>query len=300
MQPLPQLPGLDEVVERLPPFHKVMERCMATMSKPYASAREISTWIESDSALSGKVLSLANSSFYGQPNKVLRTERAVVLLGRRSLEDVFFSFYIQGLFSSQGGSEVAGLWSASLSAGICAKELTFALGLPSAEGDETPDAGAYLAGLLHDAGKLLVLTHYPEAYRAARALQASRRLGETEAERSLWGFDHAELGRSMARKWALPEAVCEAIAVHHAEPGDGPPAVLAALLKLSDLLCAALECGLEAEAPATVRRELDAASRKLLGADEMRLALLPQVAATVKEKMQVYDGLLDTGTWQVG
>ena len=137
----------------------------------------------------------------------------MVLLGRRALEEVFFSFYIQGLFSSQDGSEVAGLWTSSLSAGICAKELTFALGLPSSEGQESPDAGAYLAGLLHDAGKLLVLTHYPDAYRAAEALAQREQIGETQAEQRQWGFDHADLGQSMARKWALPDSVCVAMLV---------------------------------------------------------------------------------------
>lgn len=298
MERPPALPGLVKLIERLPPFHKVMERCMATMSKPYASAREIGGWIESDSALSGKVLSLANSSFYGQPNKVLQAERAVVLLGRRALEEVFFSFYIQGLFSSPDGSDQAELWVSSLSSGICAKELVGALGLPSSDGSETPDAGAYLAGLLHDSGKLLVLTHYPEYFHAAIRLEKEESLPECEAERRLWGFDHAELGQAMAAKWDLPENVCVAIACHHDPVSAGPFALLAALIRLSDVLCEAAVAGRDlAEA---VRTDLDLDSRELLALEDARLPSLRRVVRTVREKMRVYEGLAESGTWQLG
>jgi HD-like signal output (HDOD) protein len=293
MERASHLLNLDSLIERLPAFQKVMERCMVTMSKPYASAREISTWIESDSALSGKVLGMANSPYYGQTDKVMRTERAVVLLGRRALEDVFYSFYIQGLFSAQGGSEVAGLWTSALSAGICAKELTYVLGLPSSEGMETPDAGAYLTGLLHDAGKLLVLTHYPEAYHAAESLRAKEGVSEIEAEQRLWGFDHAQLGRSMAEKWSLPLSVCDAIGRHH-DPMLGAPAALDALVRLSDLLCQAEGPMGEMEAA----RGLEPAFREVLGLGEQHLLLMEKVMGTVREKMLVYDGMMDTGTWQ--
>lgn len=291
------LPSLMELVERLPPFHKVMERCMVTMSKPYASAREISTWIESDSVLSGKVLGLANSSFYGQPQKVLRTERAVVLLGRRALEEVFFSFYIQGLFSAQENTEVAELWTSALSAGICAKELTFVLALPSAEGHETPDAGAYLAGLMHDSGRLLVHTHYPEAYHAARSLAQSQAIDETEAERRLWGFDHADLSEAMAQKWALPDSVCRAIAFHHRPLEAGPDSLLAALVHTADILCQAVVDG--RDVVESVKEELDPLCKELLGVHEDNLPFMRKVMRTVREKMQVYGGLMNSGSWQM-
>ncbi len=287
------LPGLDALIERLPAFQKVMERCMLTMSKPYASAREIGAWIESDSALSGKILGMANSPFYGQLDKVLRPERAVVLLGRRTLEDVFYSFYIQGLFSTHGGGEAAELWSDALGAGICAKELTIALALPSSEGQESADAGAYLAGLLHDAGKLLVLTHYPEAYQAARALAGPGGPTEIEAQRRAWGFDHAELGERMARKWSLPEAVCEAIGGHHKDLPQ--PRVLDALVRLTDLLCDASRGGSPAREAA---EKLDPGSRITLGLDEERLGLMESVMEAARGKMRAYEGLFDGGTWQ--
>ena len=291
------IPSLVELVERLPPFHKVMERCMVTMSKPYASAREISTWIESDTVLSGKVLSLANSSFYGQPQKVLRTERAVVLLGRRALEEVFFSFYIQGLFSAQDDTEVAGLWTSALSSGICAKELTALLGLPSAEGHETPDAGAYLAGLLHDSGKLLMLTHYGPAYEAAQALARKEGLSECEAEQRQWGFDHAELSLAMGHKWSLPESVCEAIACHHRPLEAGDNALLACLIHTADVLCDAVVDG--TDVVEAVQLKVSQAEKDLLGIDENRLPFMRKVMRNVKEKMQVYGGLMDTGSWQM-
>jgi HD-like signal output (HDOD) protein len=290
------LPSLMELVERLPPFHKVMERCMVTMSKPYASAREISGWIESDSALSGKVLSLANSSFYGQPQKVLRTERAVVLLGRRALEEVFFSFYIQGLFAAQEDSEVADLWTASLSGGICAKELTLVLGLPSAEGHETPDAGAYLAGLLHDSGKLLVLTHYPEAYASAALLSKQEGLSPSQAEARCWGFDHAQLSLAMAEKWALPESVCRAIAFHHEPLQAGDDALLACLVRAADILCQALVDG--RDVVEALDLELGDDGKAILGVTADNLPFMRKVMRSVKEKMQVYGGLMNTGFWQ--
>lgn len=290
------LPGMMDLVERLPPFHKVMEKCMVTLSKPFASAREISTYIESDSALSGKVLSLANSSFYGQASKVLQTERAVVLLGRRSLEEVFFSFYIQGLFASQE-REVTELWTASLRSGICAKELTYALQLPSAEGQETPDAGAYLAGLLHDAGRLLVLTHYPEAYRHARELGDREQCPAVQAERQVWGFDHAALSQAMALKWGLPSSVCDAIAWHHEPFKAGQAALLAGLVAVADRLAEADQAGLEIGE--SFLQSFDPALRALLGLDAERLPALRKVLKVLREKMQVLGSLMGSGTWQL-
>ena len=292
----PDLPGLMELVERLPPFHKVLERCMVTMSKPYASAREISGWIESDSALSGRVLSLANSSYYGLPQKVLRTERAVVLLGRRALEEVFYSFYIQGLFTSQDGSEAAELWTGSLRAGICAKELTLALGMPSSEGKESDDAGAYLAGLLHDAGRLLLLTHYPAAYHRAHPKGGAP--GDVvDREKQAWGFDHAELGRAMAEKWGLPPSVSRAIEWHHRPDEAGEDALLASLVHVADILSESAASG--GDPVAAVRSACSEQCLGRLGLDEDALPVLRKVMRQLAEKMLAYGGLVNGGAFQV-
>jgi HD-like signal output (HDOD) protein len=288
-QPL-QIPGLVDLVSNLPPFQKVMEQCMLTLSKPYSSAKELGRWIESDTALSGKVLSLANSSFYGQPQKVSSASQAVVLLGRRALEETFFSIYIQGLFQSQGDPEVSRMWAHSLSCGLAARELVQMLGLPSAEGQETPDGGAYLAGLLHDAGKLLILTNYPEAHQLAKSQLKQRARNIIEAERLTWGFDHAELGEAMARKWGLHETILEAVRWHHEPERAVLSPELTALVHVGDLLARYGEA-----APRALER-VHPVAMAILGLGEDSQERLAAVDRNVREKMAVYDHLLQSNS----
>jgi putative nucleotidyltransferase with HDIG domain len=239
-----------EVIARknLPTIPAVLTRILQLVEADGSHGRDLIEVIERDQVLTGKILRLANSAFFGQSRRVATIPRAVVLLGFSTVRNLALSVKVWDAMSAGiPRGRVEELWAHSVATAIVTKNLTARL----RAGD--PDE-AFTAGLMHDVGRLVLAMKFRDAYWTV--------VGDREpverAEANAFGVDHAEVGGWMLEAWSLPPGIVEAVRLHHAEtPRPGVPGLLAVtnrLIAWTDLATGAIrpEAGDPFEIPATL------------------------------------------------
>ncbi|CAB1056176.1 hypothetical protein D1BOALGB6SA_912 [Olavius sp. associated proteobacterium Delta 1] len=168
--------------------------------------------IEKDQAIVSKLLSLVNSAFYGFQSKVDSLSNALVLLGFNTIRNAILSLSIIESFSDVKdleGFEIADFWHHSLEVAVISRKI--------AEHAKAalPDS-SFVAGLLHDTGKVLMLASFQDLFR--QIWQSVRRDNLTflEAEKRLLPVQHPMIGAYLAKKWQLPSDLIQAVKYHHA------------------------------------------------------------------------------------
>lgn len=216
----------------VPALPDLVARLLVLLNDPCTEPKDLETLLQHDPALVGRMLALVNSPYYGL-NRTVRTIReAIVVLGFRGVRGLVLATsaakMMQRDFSCYGHGH-KGLWlhSACVAAGARLLARQAALGEEVAE-------QLFVAGLLHDVGKLVLLPYVFEFKQLATAADL------TAQERTLVGIDHAEAGALAAAKWSLPSDLQAVIRRHH-EPSAGAADAPSALVRLAD--CAAHELG---------------------------------------------------------
>lgn len=223
--PLDSLPALQpiEVRERIhtlnhiPVLKSVSQSFQLASRSRHTSLSELGVLVRRDPGLHTKILRMINSSFFRLETEVTDIEHAMVLLG---LDRIRFMAQTLGAVSElnrmSAGFDLRHLWSHSFSCGMIAEHLVNALELPEL-------VHAYSAGLLHDVGKIILASLYPEPYRALLRLSQGPEFDLGAAERRVFGCDHEQAGAIFAEAQKLPHAIAAAMA-HHSRPAAAPEA----------------------------------------------------------------------------
>ncbi len=220
---------LTESTTALPTLPLVASRLLEAVARMDAdTTEEVARILALDPSLTARTLRLANSDCYGFPRKVGSVELAVLVLGSGTIRDlVLTASVVQTL--APGDRALTKLWNHSMACGVAARAL----------GERVRYrllGEAYAAGLLHDVGAVLLRQQHPGRFDAALALASSQGQSLGEAERSLYGSDHSEVGGWLAERWGLPAEIVEAIACHH-RPWEAVRAPeLTALVHIADSL----------------------------------------------------------------
>jgi putative nucleotidyltransferase with HDIG domain len=199
---------------------KVLRVC----NEPGVCANDLNRVISLDPVLTGRILQLINSAYYSLPSKVNSLTRAIILLGINTVKNVVLSFAIFESFSKRDSFRVFSadeFWAHSLSTAVSAKLLA-----ASQTATRAAQEDFFVAGLMHDIGKIPLNHLFPDAYRQAAQSAEDRQQGMRSAEAELIGMDHCQVGLMIARKWQLSEDLTDALAGHHSthdsEPGGVP------------------------------------------------------------------------------
>jgi putative nucleotidyltransferase with HDIG domain len=233
-----------EVIARknLPTIPTVLTKILHLVDSESSNGKELITIIEHDQALTGKMLRLANSAFFGQSRRVATIPRAVVLLGFSTVRNLALGVKVwDALGSGIARNRLEELWLHAVAVASATKAV--AARLRAGDPDE-----AFTAGLLHDVGRLVLAMRFREDYWAAVGGAAESEPVATKEAESL-GIDHAEVGGWILEAWALPPGIVEAVRLHHAEPRAGMAALLATVDRLvawTDLATGALRPEAEA------------------------------------------------------
>ncbi|MEZ6243875.1 MAG: HDOD domain-containing protein [Phycisphaerales bacterium] len=237
-------------LDALPTLSPVATRLMRVASAEDADLDEIVSLIETDPALTARVLGLCRRAELGLGDKITTVRRAVTMLGLDIVQSAVLAVHVYELLSEQGAEldrvraergqapstfDRAGLWRHSIAV-ACASELLAskapALGV---KGDQ-----AFVAGLLHDIGRLALELALPEAYAKVVRLGERRACDCAPVEREVLGLDHHTAGRHIARRWGLPTPI-EHVAWLHAQPiaslPQTPARSLVGLVTLARALC---------------------------------------------------------------
>ncbi|MFP4172175.1 MAG: HDOD domain-containing protein [Candidatus Hydrogenedentota bacterium] len=207
-------------IRSMPGLPAVLTQVMETVQDPEASALDLSQFIASDQTLAAALLRVVNSAYYGFYREVSSVTTAIVILGFLEVRNLVLAVTAYNTLSSSRAAR--GLWRHSLEVAIGAQRTARLMSVP-------PAAGPFVAGLLHDVGKVVLQDLYPEAYRLAAQQSWDRAEPVCVGERDVFQLDHAEAGAILAEHWNLPEPIVEAIRYHH-EPSHAPKA-----LKLTNL-----------------------------------------------------------------
>jgi putative nucleotidyltransferase with HDIG domain len=211
-------------IERLPSLPTLYSEVMKEMASEDSSLNRVGEIIAKDSGMSAKILQLVNSAFFGLPRHVTNPVRAVHLLGLEIVKALILSVKIFSQFSRPGlPFTLESLWKHSMSVGFFAKAIAREAGL----GQETVEE-AFMAGLLHDVGKLILVDKFPEKWTEMAACVKSEGCNLWEAERHVLGTSHAQIGAYLLGIWGLSESIVEAVNYHH-NPDKCPNAALSTL-----------------------------------------------------------------------
>jgi putative nucleotidyltransferase with HDIG domain len=227
-------------VRELPALPTVVVEVIRATGKADSSAREIASLVAKDPGFSARLLKAANSAWYGLPRSVGALSDAVLLLGMRSLRNLALIAATEDMLSREVAGYELGkgeLWRHSLACAQAAEMLAEMLQMPERE-------EAFVAGLLHDVGKLILGLYLREERLSIYTVMMQGESTFLEAERKALGFDHAEIGGRIAMHWSLPLPLVQAIAYHHAPVQKGRVVPLAALVHIADLTCLMMGAGL--------------------------------------------------------
>jgi putative nucleotidyltransferase with HDIG domain len=259
----------------LPTMPHVASMVLQKLGNPNTSPKELHHIISTDQALAARVLKVANSPLYGCSRAINRLSDAVVIMGFDSLRSLVMSSVMQDLFKSFGLTEKL-LWEHSFGCAAISKLVAKVIRYPKVE-------EAFLAGLLHDIGKVVLNLKIPDKTReVVQEVYNNPGIGFLQAEQEAFGFNHAQVGKLIAKKWNFAETIEETIGCHHEPRQAKVLPVLTVIVNFSNLICHKLELG-----PAR-NPDLDLfkfESTRLLRFNEETLGkLLEQVGVLMAEK----------------
>ena len=200
-------------IDELPTLPTVIPRLLELLEGAKSDASDVTEAISRDPALTSKILKVANSAYYGFPQEITDLERAVALLGFNMVKSLAMSV---GVFQTLPAEEetayfsLEGLWVHSLSVATAIKEMT------RRQGKEDEKSHLFIAGLLHDIGKVVLDQFFSESFR--KALNVAKGLEKPRldlAERQVIGLDHGEVGGMLLERWNFPGIIVDPVAVHH-------------------------------------------------------------------------------------
>ncbi|MRR51445.1 MAG: HDOD domain-containing protein [Rhodocyclaceae bacterium] len=175
--------------------------------------RDLDNYVRSDQGVATLILRVVNSPLYSRGKTIATIPLAISVLGFNVVRSLSMLAFSRSLFSQTRNPLFrTHIWHHSLLAAIAGQAMCQALG-----GGKDKDE-AFIAGLMHDMGKVLLFTHDPERYLQVLAMVLDQGLSSVEAEQSVFGCDHCQVGLEAVSQWKLPERFADYMGIDLAAP----------------------------------------------------------------------------------
>lgn len=202
-------------IDAFPALPATVGKVMAVTADPQSSASDLMQAILPDQSMCTAILKVANSAFFGVPRQVATIERAVVVLGYEEIRNIVIGKAIFAAFpkmNNERRTSVRFFWEHAFTCGLAAKIIGEHLRLSPSE--------LFIAGLIHDIGKLAMFITFPHEYPILRELARPGNYSNAAVEEErIFAVRHDQVGLQLAEKWLLPEQLATAIGYHH-RPGQ--------------------------------------------------------------------------------
>lgn len=207
------LKRIQAYIARMPSLSTTVTKVLETCNNPDASPNDLNRVISLDPVLTGQVLRLINSAYYALSNPITSLPRAIIMLGLNTVKNLALSLAILDSMGGRGFLKtitVNDFWAHCLCVGVAAKCISEIKGASRSECED-----AFIAGLLHDLGKIPLSKQFPNKY-----LQTLKSAGRDQqplihAENTIFEIDHCMVGRLIGEKWQLGKMMIQSLAYHH-------------------------------------------------------------------------------------
>lgn len=237
--PLPILETVEKITS-IPTLPTVIERLTRLLQNPKTSAEEVGKAITTDQALAAKVLKLVNSAFYGFPGRISTITHAIVILGFSTVKNVVLTASIFDAFRHKGDGgasfDLDKFWLHSIACGAAASSISKQIG-----GSEKEEC--FIAGLVHDLGKLIVCNYLPEEFNLVLRYSAENGLLLYDAEKKIFDCTHTQIGGYLTERWNLPMNLQNAVKYHHQPSPSHDHYFITAVVHCADIFVRALDFG---------------------------------------------------------
>ncbi|MEN8256434.1 MAG: HDOD domain-containing protein [Thermodesulfobacteriota bacterium] len=232
-------------VNEFPPLPAVVNRILQVTADPESSLDKLARIVEAEVGLSASIIKLANSPFFGLSREVSSIPHALAVLGMEEVRNLVLAKAMFNTFSDfrEKGGKVNSLWTHSFYTALAAKTIAEKVG--------RADSGLFVAGLIHDIGKMVIFLAF-SGESLVKIYGESEKLDDTKKEIAFLGLNHEDLGRLLVKSWLFPDALQMAVGYHHS-PGSAPAHQTYPLVVcLADTLALLEVVGLEGEEGASL------------------------------------------------
>lgn len=217
----------------LPTIPVVATKVMQLIESESATADELAKVVASDPAVAARVLKISNSSFYGCQRQIQTLSHAIVVLGFATLKSLVVAASVKQVYQPYGLTEKM-LWQHSFGAGLAAR-------IVAKETRMVSEEEAFLGGLFHDIGKIIMNAMNNSQFQDAMQRCFNDGITFAEAERQVYSYTHSEVGGLVIKKWNFPDLLMHAVLNHHsfafAEDEDSYQVSLTCVVGLANLFC---------------------------------------------------------------
>lgn len=206
------LKSVVSAMDSLPSLPSLYAQIMDELRNENSSMQELGEIISKDLGMATKILQLVNSAFFGIPRHIEKPVHAVNLLGIDTVKALVLSVEVFSEFEQNKlkAFDIESLWNHSIMTGELAMEIA-----KTEEADKQMINDAYMAGLLHDVGKLILADHFPDEQREIIELVKKENIPLNDSETRVLGAGHAEVGAYLLGLWGMTDPIVEAVAFHH-------------------------------------------------------------------------------------
>ena len=199
-------------IDSLPSLPSLYAEIMRELESEYSSMQKIGSIISRDLGMTAKILQLVNSAFFGYCRHISSSSQAAELLGLETIKVLVLHVNVFSQFTRSPipFAFLDRLWDHSLATGIYAQTIAKQEKLGQTFIEDT-----FMAGVLHDAGKLILAANFYKPYRQVLSVAKDNKISLAAAESQILGFSHAEVGAYLLALWGLPQAIVAAVAFHH-------------------------------------------------------------------------------------
>jgi diguanylate cyclase (GGDEF)-like protein len=204
--------SIEEILDgdvRLPSLPAIALRIMDAVKTDEVSLSELARIVSSDPALAARVLKISNSSFYSLPQKVDSIQKALTILGTKTLKNIALSFVIVKWMRATNGDgfDYGVFWKRAVTSAVAADLISSNI---NKKNDDI-----FITSLLQDIGIIILNLCISEEYLKVFDEKRVSNMSIVEAEGKIFGYDHQEVGAQMLEKWGLPESIYMPIRYHH-------------------------------------------------------------------------------------
>jgi len=229
-------------VDSFPPMSQAATKLITLLRDENADASDLEEALRHDPGLTANILKIANSAYFGGGGKIGSVRQAIVRLGWKKMRELVVASSVNATLDQP----VAGydlppgeLWRHAVAVSVAAELMVKLYKLPAAE-------EAFTAALLHDLGKTVLGSFVDGDIEEVQAA-ASDGSSFEEAEREVFGMNHAEVGADLLAAWSLPPTIVDAVRWHHDPDAAEPASTLVDVVHLADALCLILGIGVGRE-----------------------------------------------------